>query len=185
LFSREDGIAKVEGEILDGDTDGNSGGDYQFQFTIEQKSDRIISIPDLTLAPGKTAAIPLTLDNVADITKVEFSFYYDPDLLNITAINPNDSLPAGWQLTESEIDSDNGIINVTIEGTDALTGNNLNIVNLEAVVPDTASYGATQVLDLDNVVLNGGNISAIADDAIHQVMLAGDVTGDNQLSNGT
>ncbi|GAB4545450.1 MAG: hypothetical protein Tsb0014_39640 [Pleurocapsa sp.] len=38
-------------------------------------------------------------------------------------------------------------------------------------------------MDLENVVINDGNISAIADDAIHQVMLAGDITGDNQLSN--
>ncbi len=182
LFSREGGIAKVEGEILDGDKDGNSGGNYQFQFTVEETGDRILSIPDLTLAPEETTDIPVSLNNAEGITKAEFDFYYDRDLLDITAVNPDRSLPENWQITASEIDRDNGIVNVTIEGTDSLTGNNLNIVNLEAVVPDTASYGDTQILDLANVILNDGMVEAIDDDGIHHVIKAGDVTGDSTLS---
>ena len=53
--------------------------------------------------------------------------------------------------------------------------NNLNLVNLEATVPDTANYGEVQVLDLENVVINDGNIDAIDDDGIHQVIKPGDV----------
>jgi hypothetical protein len=153
-----------------------------FSVTLPE-TDTILFLPDLTLAPGKTTDIPLILNNTAEITKVEFSLYYDRNFLDITAINLNDSLPTGWQITESEIESDNGIINVTIEGTDALTGSNLNLVNLEAVVPEAASYGATQVLNLENIVINDGNISVMDDDAVHQIMQAGDVTGDNKLDN--
>ncbi|MDJ0647421.1 MAG: Calx-beta domain-containing protein [Xenococcaceae cyanobacterium MO_188.B19] len=180
--SREDGIVTKEGGVVDGNNDGIGGDDYVYEFTIEESRDRILSIPDLTLAPGVTTDIPVTLDNVEGITKLEFDFYYDTDLLDITAINSNDNLPASWQLAESEIDRDNGIINVTIEGTDALTGDNLNIVNLEATVPDPADYGETQILDLANVVLNDGNVSAADDDGIHQVIQAGDTTGDGTLS---
>ncbi|MDJ0650505.1 MAG: right-handed parallel beta-helix repeat-containing protein [Xenococcaceae cyanobacterium MO_188.B19] len=180
--SRENGIVTPDGGVLDGDGDGIEGDDYVYEFTIEESRDRILSIPNVTLAPGATTDIPITLNNLEGVTKLEFDFYYDTDLLDITAINSNDNLPASWQFTESEIDSANGIINVTIEGTDVLSGNNLNIVNLEAVVPDTASYGETQILDLENVVLNDSNISAIDDDGIHQVIKAGDTTGDGTLS---
>ncbi|GAB4538167.1 MAG: hypothetical protein Tsb0014_27590 [Pleurocapsa sp.] len=181
LASREDGLLTIDGGLLD--DRGNAGGDYSYEFTIEETGDTILSMPDLTLAPGANKNIPVTLDNVEGANKVEFDLYYDRNFLDITAVNRNSNLPTSWQLTESEIDSDNGIINITIEGTDALTGNNLNLVDLEAVVPDTATYGATQVLDLENVVLNDGNISAMDDDAVHQIMQAGDVTGDNKVDN--
>lgn len=182
LFSRENAIVQVGGEILDGDLDGNSGGDYQFEFTIEEKSDRILSIPDITIAPGETTDISLTLDNAEEVTQAQFDLYYDPDLLEINAINLNDSLPTNWQLTDSEIDKDNGVVRVTIEGTDALTGSNLNLVSLATVVPDTAKYGATQILDLENVFLNDGLINVVDDDAIHSVGKTGDVSGDGTLS---
>ena len=61
---------------------------------------RILSIPDLTLAPGATSDILVTLDNVEGVTKLEFDLYYDSDLLDITAVDRNSSLPASWQLTE-------------------------------------------------------------------------------------
>ena len=154
------------------------------KLTIEENhsAKRILSIPDLTLAPGTTTDIPVTLDNLEGVTKLEFDFYYDTDFLDVTAVNANNNLPTGWQLTEGKIDHDNGIIDVTLEGTDVLTGNNLNIVNLEAVVPDTANYGETQILNLANVVLNDSNISAIDDDGIHQVIKAGDTTGDGAVT---
>ena len=155
--------------------------DHIRKFTVEHSNAPIVSISDLIFASGETKDIPITLNRVTEITKLEFVLNYDPDLLDITAVNLHDSLPTSWQISP-EIDRDNGIIKVIAEGNDPLTGNNLNIVNLEAVVPDTANYKELQVLDLENIVLNDNVFNAIDDDGIHQVIRAGDATGDGTVS---
>ena len=50
--------------------------------------------------------------------------------------------------------------------------------NLTVSVPSTAGYGEKEILDLQNIQINGGAISALDDAAIHVSGFLGDATGD-------
>ena len=49
-------------------------------------------------------------------------------------------------------------------------------------MPTTAPYGAKQVLDLGDVVVNGGTIAAVDDDAVQVAAYAGDVDGGTTIN---
>ena len=53
----------------------------------------------------------------------------------------------------------------------------LQLLSLDASVPDDAPYGAKHILDISNLSLNQGQITGIADDALHVVNYLGDTTG--------
>lgn len=171
------------GDVLDGEGDGITGGDYSYKFRVYGSNDRIISISDIALTPGSDVDIPVSLDRVNGLARLQFELKYNPDLLDITAVNPNKTLFSDWDTT-SEIDRDNGIVKVAIDGDKRSIRNyneyrSFDLVSLEAVVPDTASYGETQILDLVNVY---SNLDVLDNDAIHRVIQAGDVTGDGTIS---
>lgn len=188
LAGREDGIVDVEGRSIDGDEDGNLGGDYSFDFTIEDTRDRILSLPNFSRSPGQNVNIPansengisININNAEGVQKIAFEINYDPELLTISDVIKSD-ITEDWEI-EKNFDRENGRVRVTLEGNDPLTGSNLNIVNVEATVPDNAEYGAAGVLDLNNVEINDGDIGAIGDDAVHKVGLFGDVSNDRSYS---
>ncbi|GAB4554543.1 MAG: hypothetical protein Tsb0014_47490 [Pleurocapsa sp.] len=151
-------------------------------FTVQNDdtSDRILNIEDLVTTPDTTDNLSLTLDNPEAVKQIEFELSYDNNLLEITGVNLNDNLPDNWQLTTSDIDNNNGTIKVVLGGTDALTENNLKLVNLDVTVPDTASYGASQTLDLLTVELNDG-LEISTNNGTQVIAEKGDVTGDRIL----
>ena len=153
-----------------------------------------LSLPDIMRAPGQpvnvpsdsaTGGIPLRLLNTAatavTVTSVSFALSYDPSLLTVgsTCILPAASgLPADATATVDT--STPGLAVVTFTASDGVVlgaGQGLNFLNLTATVPVTAPYGADEVLDLQNIAINGGSIPALADDAVHVAGLVGDATG--------
>ena len=56
------------------------------------------------------------------------------------------------------------------------SGAGLELTRLLATVPATATYGAKELLDIGNVVVDGGAIAAIDDDGVHVVGFVGDAT---------
>ena len=50
-------------------------------------------------------------------------------------------------------------------------------VNLQAKVPDTATYEAKEILDLQNISINNGTIPALDDPGIHVAAFLGAVSG--------
>jgi Ca2+-binding RTX toxin-like protein len=170
------------GILLDGDGDGRAGGNFTYQFSVSESSSRILSLPNLTYAPGETLpqGIGISLDNLEGVKKIRFALNYDPNLLDITGVRLNPNLPNNWQLIENSIND--GIVKITLAGSDPLTGNNLEVVNLQAIVPNNAKYGTTQLLDLNAVEVNDGAIAVVGDDGIHQLNILGDVTGNGKLT---
>jgi hypothetical protein len=123
--------------------------------------------------------LSLKNSNFEDINKVDFDLYYDPNLLNISEIELADNLPINWQLVDSEIDQDNGIVSITIEGDESLFDSNLDLVNLRAVVPENAKNGNIGILDLENISVNNGSIDVLDDDSIQEIK---DFSIDEQFS---
>jgi hypothetical protein len=69
------------------------------------------------------------------------------------------------------------VAKVTASGATALSGTNVEVVRLTAAVPASAPYGASQVIRVENVSLNGGAIAAAGDVAVHKAVYLGDADG--------
>ena len=64
----------------------------------------------------------------------------------------------------------------------ALSAGAANLFTVTAAVPSDARYGAAEVLRISGLQVNGGAITAAADDAVHKVAYLGDATGDRSYS---
>ena len=187
--SREDGIVDFGGQILDGDNDGQAGGNYTTEFTIANNEAKVLSISDLVLAPGEFIPVSATegrdlsisIDDGTGINQVKFEVEYDPALLTIDDFQLAENLPEDWQLQTNLTTP--GIAELTLGGSTPLAAERQNLLSLGAEVPKIAKYGIEQTLQLKNIQLNNGDLAGIGDTAIHQVAMQGDASGDRTISN--
>lgn len=182
LDSRIDGFIDVEGELLDGDRDNLPGGDYTQTFTIDKNKARILSLPDFTRGdrqfvevPNGSLGLPISIDNGKKVTSIDLELSYNPDFLDITGASLAADVPADWDI-EINLDTP-GQVQLSLSGTKALSGKDLELLFLEAIVPTFAPDLASQVISISSVTLNEGKIDAVGDSAIHQVGYLGDATG--------
>ncbi|MEC4985173.1 MAG: cohesin domain-containing protein [Oscillatoria sp. PMC 1068.18] len=182
LDSRIDGFIDVEGELLDGDRDNTPGGDYTQTFTIDKNKARILSLPDFTRGdlqfvevPNGSLGLPISIDNAGKVTSIDLELSYDADFLDITGASLAADVPADWEI-EINLDTP-GQVQLSLSGTKALSGKDLELLFLEAIVPTFAPDLASQVISISSVTLNEGKIDGIGDRAIHQVGYLGDATG--------
>ena len=132
------------------------------------------------------SGLPLSLHNNAStavtITSVTLTLAYNPSLLTITAAAPDSAAPSDATVTLDT--STPGLALITFTTSTGLvlqrwiTGNARDFVHLTASVPSTATYGAKEILDLENIQINAGTITAIDDAAIHAVGFLGDTDAD-------
>ena len=183
LESSESGIVD-----LDGDNDDQAGGNYTANFIVVDNQARILNLADLTLAPGEFVSssaesrdLDISIDDGTELSQITFEVEYNPDLLSINDFQLAENLPEDWQLQTNMTTP--GIAELTLNGSTPLAAGQQNLVSIEAEVPKTAQYGATQVLQLKNVQLNDGSLIGEGDSAIHQVAMQGDLSGDRTLSN--
>lgn len=188
LESGEDGIVGINGQSLDGDNDGQPGENYTTEFVVADNEPKILSFSDVILAPGESVAVAeakkdlsISIDDGANINQIEFEMEYDADLLTVNSFQLAEDLPESWEL-ETDL-STPGVAELTLSGSSALGAGKQNLLSIEAEVPTTANYGASQTLQLKNVQLNDGDLVGKGDTAIHQVALLGDISGDRTLSN--
>jgi hypothetical protein len=187
LSGDEDGIVDINGQLLDGNSDGTPGGDYSNEFTITNNSERVLSLPDIVRMNGQSLIDPetdqqlsLEINNGEGLTNIELELNYDSNLLTIDSLEIAEELPDSWQL-ESNF-SEPGIAQINLSGTEALTAETQNLILINGNVPEIAVYGSNQALTVNNIRLNSGSITGIGDSAIHQVSLFGDASGDGRYN---
>jgi hypothetical protein len=171
------------GGALDGNGDSLPGDDFVAAFTILQPGTVRLSLPDFLRGPGQTVnvpaatgqGIPLPLTSAGDIQSLSFVVKYDPALLNITGVNAGSGLPEGTTFTANT--NQPGQLTVHLQAPNPLPAGTLNLFNLVAEVPLTAPYFARQILDIDQVVVNGVAVQCADDDALHVVGYLGDTNG--------
>ena len=156
--------------ILDGDNDFIPGTDYIASFTVENSNHRVVLINDFARGAGQAVDIspanqidspfPIVISNADHLTTIEMEITYDVDLLSISNILKSPTLPSDWTLTTDLTTP--GVAMVEAAGATSLFGVNLELFTLQASVPDQASYGAAQVIRIENLVINNGNISSAA-----------------------
>lgn len=190
LISASDAFHDDQGSLLDGDLDYQDGGDFIATFTIAQNGSRVLRLPDfargpdqpvdVTPADGTDIALPIRVSNASGIWSIDVDLVYDPNLLQIASVTKASGLPSDWAITSNMISA--GVIRLTASGVTQLSGSNVAIFAVDASVPGTAPYGASQAIQLVNLSINEDNIPSVADTAIHKVTYLGDTSGNGQFS---
>ncbi len=185
-------IKDAGGNMLDGNQDNTRGDDYITSFNVINLSAPVVSIPDFTRGSGQSVdvpntdtGLPLTISDpsgFSNVTRIQLELHYDTTLLDVTAINPGPNVPSGATVAGSVIDDANGVVTVDFESPgNPLSGGPgqvLDFVTLTASVPESAPHGHKHVLDIQNLQINQGAISGIADDGLHAAVYLGDLNAD-------
>ncbi len=189
LFSRQDGLVTQSGTLLDGDGNGIFGDDFTSTFKVENSNDRVLSIDDFSRAPGQAINFPakdrdlaITIDDGEGISQIDFTLTYDSEILDVQDILVNPDLAGDWKITEKNLDTP-GQANISLTGETSLTSGEVELVFIDAKVPDTATYGDSGLVQIESLSLNGGSIAGVGDVAVEQVAYLGDASG-NGSHNG-
>ena len=182
LFSRSNGFVSNTGELLDGDLDGIAGDNFVTQFTVEDTEQKVISLDDFSKGIRQINSplnndIAISLNDGAEVTAVDFTLTYDPAILAIEDIILNLAIADDWTITTEDLTSP-GTVRVSLSGTTSLESGEIELVQLQAIAPETATNGGSGVLTLEEVSLNNGEIAAIGDTAYQQVAYIGDTNND-------
>ena len=187
LVSGPSGIKDSTGVQLDGTDSGIPGDNYVANFTVASTPSVILSIPDFArgpnsaaniLLPNKTGGgIPITLTGAANLTDLTFTLTYNPALLTISGTLNG---PSGSFTLQS---NSGGVASFSFQSATPLNGT-LTLGSLIAQVPNSAasSYKSKAMLELTNIVINGGTTTVTADDAVEAVAYFGDVAGTGSFS---
>jgi cyclophilin family peptidyl-prolyl cis-trans isomerase len=189
LFSRNDSFISEEGLLLDGNSDEQSGDNYLNSFSIDNSNNKVLSLPDFSIAPkepvklgiNESQGIPIDLSDGTGVVGVDFTLIYQADLLGITGVNLNANLSSTWQITNLDL-TKAGEAKISLQGTTSLSSGVQNLLSIEANVPETATYGKSGVLELKDVKLNGSDNDILGDKAIQQVARQGDLSGNGIYS---
>ena len=189
LLSSANGFQDQSGNLLDGAGNGTPGSNYVKIMTVAAPAANavVVGIPDFARGYGQTVnepaaattGIPLTLSNGDGITSVSLDLHYNPALLDITGATVGTGLPAGASVT-LDTTTTAGVATVTFSSPTALSAGALTFVNLQANVPVTATYAAKEILDLQNIVINGGAVPALDEAGIHIAAFFGDTNGNQR-----
>ena len=190
LRSAANGFRDLNGELLDGDADGAAGGDFVRLFTVAPDAVGTVAIrlPNFARGPlqpvnipaNGTSGLPISFSDGAGITSASFELRYNPAILTINGA----TVAPG--LTDASVTIDTtttpGVAVIQFTSTTPLPVGTSRFIDLQATVPNGSDYRAKQVLDLRNIVLNGGAIPAADDDAVHVNTYFGDTTGNGTYS---
>ena len=177
------------GELLDGDNDGQAGGDYQTSFTVANVS-RVVSIPDVVRGPGQALrvnpadlGIPIKINDTQDVYSFNVRLKYDPTLMTVTDIAVPSNLSSVLQVTYNITTA--GQIDVTGVATNGLPSGTQSLFMINGKVPDKAPYRSKAELLLSNIHLyrsDKSELTTTIDQGIQLVSYIGDVTGDGRYN---
>ncbi len=187
LFSRENGFVSADGELLDGDNDGIEGDNFLLEFEVAGNEQRVINVEDISRGIGQNITnsntnegLTISLDNGSEITQIDFTLTYDAAILNLNDIVLNSDLVSDWTITKN-LDTP-GTAEISLLGTTALDSGAIDLLQLDGAVSTTAEYGTGNLLRLEDISLNQGNVQAIGDDGLLKVTNLGDANGDANYS---
>ncbi|MDJ0632356.1 MAG: cohesin domain-containing protein, partial [Xenococcaceae cyanobacterium MO_188.B29] len=126
--------------------------------------------------------LAITIDDGEGISQIDFTLTYDSEILDVQDILVNPDLAGDWKITEKNLDTP-GQANISLTGETSLTSGEVELVFIDAKVPDTATYGDSGLVQIESLSLNGGSIAGVGDVAVEQVAYLGDASG-NGSHNG-
>ena len=184
--ARSDGLVDDNGFPVDGNDDGDPGGDFAAAFQVSAAG-RVVSVADVVRGPGQDAVVPATgdglpvrIDDGDGVTAVSLELRYASSLLDVSAINGGDALPGDWQIT-TDLGADGRVV-IDASGSTALHAGPGELFSLRSAVPSGAEAGASGLIAVEGVSLNGGAIDGRGGRSVQKVTLFGDADGDGRYS---
>lgn len=189
--------AAGSGVLLDGNRDGTPGDDFSLSFDLVRASTVSVSMPDFMRGPGQAvdvpataAGLPITYSGSGGQRTLDITVGFNPALLQIQGATVDAGLPAGTTVdvqTLASTENRNTVrISLTLPAGQTLPAGSARLMTLQASVPASAPYGATQVLDVNLSAIDGVPQSVVmnpADDAVHVVGWFGDTSGNARYGN--
>jgi predicted outer membrane repeat protein len=183
-----DGMTDENGNPIDGDGDGKAGGKFIQTFNVDNTGKRTFRLDDFVAGPGQAVKLPssggqgidINIDDATGVTKIEFDFVFDEDILGVSGVSRGANLPSSWNIS-SQIEAP-GRLQVVLSGAEAIQGGAAQLINVVADVLPTVAYGSSELLQLDQIELNDGAIASIGDVGVHQVGKLGDLSGNGEYT---
>ena len=120
---------------------------------------RTVRIHMLSVAPGGTVRVPVSINDAADIIGYDFTFSYNPLVVRPLAVTKT-AFTDGFTVTSRIIEAEARVI-VSLFGTQPLTGPG-ELVNIE--IGAVASGHDVSMLLFENILLNEGEVPAYPSD---------------------
>ena len=182
LRSAINGFKDGEGHLLDGDADGNEGGNYVQTVTVQPTTARVLSLPDFARGPAQAvnvpataSGVPITLSDGADVLGLSFTLDYDAAILTVSDLSLGSTMPPDWSI-ESNVTSP-GHVSVILYGATPLGAGQIVLAAIDATVPSDAPYRSAGILSLNDIAINDGAIAAASDSAVEVAAYVGDASG--------
>jgi len=182
LRSATNGFKDFQGNLLAG-SNGVAGSAFTGRFTNAASPAPAIFVPDFARGPGQPVNVPATTNGIpvvisegSNVVSASFTLAYDTNLLRITSVSADSSLPAGWTLTTNVVAQ--GQAAIVVAGATPLGQGPAALAWISAAVPWCAPYGASDGLFIRSVSVNNGGIAAVGDIGVQVVAYLGDVSGD-------
>ena len=193
IRSGSDAFQAVNGELLDGNADEESGDSYSGSFTISEVSSVRLGIPSFARGAGQDvhvpvaseAGIPIVLESDGTVRSLDAIFSFNPELLDVSAIVPSVDLPEFVNFSTEVLEP--GRIALRFDASESFPdgggapAGQLTIANVMAQVAATAGSGSTALLSLGSVVSNGTGMVG-GSHAVQVVASLGDTSGDGAYS---
>jgi hypothetical protein len=169
---------------LDGDADGQAGGDYRDKFAIHEYVN-VIRLPDIVTSPGSALrdaagrdGLAVTLSNLGGVRQITFAVDYDPLLVSFDGVRSGADLPSGATVKFEFVDGAAGrrILRVAIESPTALDRGDVELVRLLGHSRET--YAGTEIMRISVESINRETAQIVGDDAIQVVAYINDTDGD-------
>ncbi len=188
LRSAGDGFKDGTGRLLDGNADGTPGDNFVGNFSVAAPpaGTVIVSLPSFARGFGQTvnvpasgAGMPLMLSTGQNVTRVDLTIRFNPQLLDINGFTPD--VP-GVSVAFTSPSPGIGQLTVSRATEFGSTGGAITLGHFSAAVPDAAPYGAKQILDITNLaVLDAGvppgPLPSRDQDGLHVAAFFGDANG--------
>ncbi|MDM4019173.1 beta strand repeat-containing protein [Roseiconus lacunae] len=186
LRSAADGFTDLaDGELLDGDNNSTAGGNFVDTFTVTTPGTLTVGLPDVVRGPTQAIQVPasesgtalppglpIQLSDADGVTSVTLTIEFDPDLLDISSVQLGTDAPSGSQV-QANLDTP-GVATISFFSVGPMSAGQADIIDIIASVPEDATYGAMQAIEITAIEVNAGALTANTDDAIQVVAFPGD-----------
>ncbi len=181
LRSGADAFQSASGALLDGDGDGSAGDDFTATFIVDPFNGVTLNLPDFARGAGQsvdlpvgTPGIPLTIDNALGVDRVRFALTFDSTLLSVNGASVGADAPAGTIVSFNDVSSSQVQVEISVPG--GLPDGVLELVRLDASVPDSAPLTLKHVLEISDLTVELGGVDQTARDrdGLHVAAYLGD-----------
>ncbi|MFA7602961.1 MAG: Ig-like domain-containing protein, partial [Novosphingobium sp.] len=193
LILSDAGFLSRDGAVLDGDGNGEAGGDYRSTLLFAEAAAGSAALPDFMRGPGERvdapreamAGLQVLFASEGGVKTMTFRVTYDPALLRVDGVLRGVDLPADAvvQFRTEAAAGGKRVAIVTILSDTPIEAGNRWLVSFDATVPGNAPYGASEVLTVQVDSINAAAPAATQpDEALQLVGFYGDTDKDRALT---